>query len=71
MEFWAQRIQGHLEDTRRIFVMVNNHYEGFSPLTCQRLGRLLGVDLKLPSLARHAARPGAVPAERDEQLGLF
>ena len=51
--------------------MVNNHYEGFSPMTCQRLGRLLGLDLKLPSLARHAARPGAVPAERDEQLGLF
>ena len=71
MEFWAQRIQRHLEDTRRIFVLVNNHYEGFSPLTCQRLGRMLGLDIRLPSLALHAARPGQVGAERDEQLELL
>ncbi len=71
LENWAHRITKHVGDFRNIFVMINNHYEGFSPLTCQRLGRLLGMDLKLPSLAQHAARPGAVPAERDEQLGLF
>ena len=51
--------------------MINNHYEGFSPLTCQRLGRLLGIEVKLPSLAQHAAKPGEVPAERDEQMELL
>ena len=71
MEFWAQRILKHLEDTRRIYVMVNNHYEGFSPLTCQRLGRMLGLDIRLPSLALHTAKPGQVSAERDEQLELL
>ena len=49
--------------------MVNNHYEGFSPLTCQRLGKLLGMDVELPSLARHATEGG--PKERDEQMELL
>ena len=71
MEFWADRIKNHLGDTRRIYVMVNNHYEGFSPLTCQRLGKLLGIDIKLPSLVQHAARPGEAPKELDEQMNLF
>ena len=71
MEFWAQRIRKHLEDTRRIYVMVNNHFEGFSPLTCQRLGKLLGLDIRLPSLALHVAKPGQVAAERDEQMELL
>ncbi len=71
MEFWAQRIAKHLGDTKRIYVMVNNHYEGFSPLTCQRLGQLLGLDIRLPSLAQHASKLGQVGAERDEQLELL
>ncbi len=71
LEFWADRLKKHLGDARRIFVLVNNHYEGFSPLTCQRLGRLLGVEIELPSLAQHAARPGEAPQQRDEQLDLL
>ena len=71
MEMWAQRLEKHLGDTRRIYVMVNNHFEGFSPLTCQRLGRLLGIDIELPSLVRHALQPGEGPKELDEQMELL
>ena len=66
---WAQRLGRHRDDSRHIYVMVNNHYEGFSPLTCQRLGRMLGIAVELPSLSRHAAQGG--PKERDEQLDLL
>ena len=69
LDFWAQRIKKHLDDTHNIFVMVNNHYEGFSPLTCQRLGKLLGIEVELPSLARHVPEGG--PIERDEQMELL
>ena len=69
LESWAQRLAKHRDDTRHIYVMANNHYEGFSPLTCQRLGKLLGIEIKLPSLARHAVEGG--PKERDEQLDLL
>ena len=69
LESWAHRLAKHRDDTRHIYVMVNNHYEGFSPLTCQRLGKLLGIEITLPSLARHAVEGG--PKERDEQLELL
>ena len=71
LDHWADRLQKHLGDTRRIYVLVNNHYEGFSPLTCQRLGQRLGIPIELPSLARHAARPGGAPQKVDEQLDLL
>jgi uncharacterized protein YecE (DUF72 family) len=71
LENWAHRLCKHLGDLQRIFIMINNHYEGFSPLTCQRLGRLLGVALELPGLVEHAAAPGAGPRERDEQMELL
>lgn len=71
LDHWADRLQKHLGDTRRIYVLVNNHYEGFSPLTCQRLGQRLGIPIELPSLARHAARPGEAPQKVDEQLDLL
>ena len=51
--------------------MINNHYEGFSPLSCQRLANRLGLDLKLPSLTQRVARPGATPEMTDEQMSLF
>lgn len=71
LENWASRIVHHLVDLQKIFVMINNHYEGFSPLTCRRLGRLLGIDLELPSLVTHGAPPGAGPKEKDEQMELL
>ncbi len=69
MESWANRLAKHRDDTRHIYVMVNNHYEGFSPLTCQRLGRLLGIEIELPSLSKRVVEGG--PKERDEQMDLF
>jgi uncharacterized protein YecE (DUF72 family) len=71
LENWTSRLLKHLVDLQKIFVMINNHYEGFSPLTCQRLGRLLGIPIELPSLVGHAAAAGEGPQERDEQLELL
>ena len=71
LEAWARRIERHLEDAGRIYVLVNNHYEGFSPLSCHRLAAQLGMNLKLPSLSQRATLPGAVPPVLDEQMNLF
>ena len=71
LENWTSRLLKHLVDLQKIFVMINNHYEGFSPLTCQRLGRLLGIKIDLPSLVEHAATAGEGPQEKDEQLELL
>ena len=59
---WAARVRTALADprVRRVFVLANNHFEGFSPRTCQRLAARLGMEIKLPEV-----RPGP------EQLGLF
>jgi hypothetical protein len=41
-------------------IYANNHYEGFSPATCERIARLIGVEVALPELPAHtAARPSA------------
>jgi uncharacterized protein YecE (DUF72 family) len=71
LENWTSRLLKHLVDLQKIFVMINNHYEGFSPLTCQRLGRLLDIQIELPSLVGHAAAPGEGPREKDEQMELL
>ena len=71
LENWTSRLLKHLVDLQKIFVMINNHYEGFSPLTCQRLGRLLGIQIDLPSLIEHAVPAGEGPLETDEQLELL
>lgn len=71
LESWALRIEKHLGDVRQIYVMANNHYEGFSPLTCQRLAKLLGVNIELPSLTSRAPKPGEGPQEFDEQMELL
>ena len=57
LENWTQRLLKHLGDLQNIYVMINNHYEGFSPLTCQRLGRLLGIPVELPAWSSTLQRP--------------
>jgi hypothetical protein len=53
-----------LGETRSVWGFVNNHFEGFSPETCQRLANRLGFELPLPSAEETAsADPG--------QLDLF
>lgn len=65
LDSWALRIQRHLAEIRSVWAFANNHYEGFSPETCQRLAHRLGFDLPLPAAERETApnEPG--------QLDLF
>jgi uncharacterized protein YecE (DUF72 family) len=65
LDSWALRIQRHLSEVRNVWVFANNHFEGFSPETSQRLAQRLGFDLRLP-----ANENGISPNERG-QLDLF
>jgi uncharacterized protein YecE (DUF72 family) len=49
LESWAIKVKQHAEEVSRVLIYGNNHYEGFSPLTCQRLGRYFGQEIMLPS----------------------
>jgi hypothetical protein len=40
------------EEHPRIYVLCSNHYEGFAPETCRRIGELMGVEIALPELGR-------------------
>jgi uncharacterized protein YecE (DUF72 family) len=51
LDAWADRIQQHLPGLSRVYVLVNNHFEGFSPATCRRLAERLGVELPAPAPA--------------------
>lgn len=59
LENWAVKIQQHLQTCERILAFANNHFEGFSPLTCQRLARKLGIALELPLPERDTSPPDA------------
>lgn len=48
IESWAVKIRRTLRGTKCVHIFANNHYEGFSPKTCQRLARQLGVEISLP-----------------------
>lgn len=59
LESWALKVERHREESRSVWIFVNNHYEGFAPETCQRLAAQLGYDLPLPSPADSlSADPG-------------
>lgn len=59
LDSWALKIERHLAERRNVWAFVNNHFEGFSPETCQRLAHRLGFELPLPSAAEVAsADPG-------------
>ena len=52
IESWAVRLNKHAKQAERVkalYVLCNNHYEGFAPVTCQRLGERLGVEIALPA----------------------
>ena len=67
LESWAVRIQQHLDEVARVFIYVNNHFEGFSPHTCQRIAALFGLAVPLPTAADLAPVGDADPG----QLRLF
>lgn len=65
LDSWALRIQRHLDEIRNVWTFANNHYEGFSPVTCQRLAQRLGFELPLPTTAAER------PLNEAGQLDLF
>jgi len=61
LESWSVKVRQHEEAVARALIYANNHYEGFSPATCERIGALLGVPLVLPDFpppveVRHSAQ---------------
>lgn len=48
LENWAVKIQKHLAETEGVYLNCSNHFEGYAPLTCRRIGRLLDIHLELP-----------------------
>ena len=58
-------VEAHADEIRSVWAFANNHYEGFSPETCQRLAQRLGFDLPLP-----VGETAVSPNERG-QLDLF
>ncbi len=67
LDSWAVRIRQAAAEKAAVFVAASNHYEGFAPQTCQRLGERLGAKIELPV-------PGGgdgADAEPDPQMDLL
>jgi len=43
---WQRRLEPHLPRVTNVFGFFNNDYSGYSPATCNRFKRLLGVEAK-------------------------
>lgn len=48
LQAWAAKLRLAGLRGREVYVFVNNHYEGSSPVTCATLARHLGIPLELP-----------------------
>lgn len=57
---WAERLRAQLAAGRKMFVFTNNHYEGHSPATAERLRALL--DIAPPNL-HFVEAPGGEPRQ--------
>jgi len=68
LENWAVRISQNAPSHIGVFVAASNHFEGFAPQTCQRLGARLGMHISLPDLRPPPSEPSA---ERDFLDELF
>lgn len=64
LENWAIKIQKHLADSERVFLFCSNHFEGFAPLTCRRVGGLLDVRIELPAVENE-------PPSHEKQMKLL
>jgi uncharacterized protein YecE (DUF72 family) len=67
LESWSVRLQQESDNHPRVFVAVSNHFEGYAPLTAQRLAERLGFSLTLPDLAEREEPSSA----DDRQLDLL
>ena len=65
LQNWAVKVRHHLGESRRVYLYVNNHFEGNAPRTCQRLANILGWTLDLPQVEP------LKPPEPDAQLSLL
>lgn len=65
IESWAIKLEKHAAETSGIYIFANNHFEGFAPLTAQRIANHLGVEVKLPQPA------DLHPAADDRQMDLL
>ena len=63
LENWALKIQKHLAESERIFVFCANHFEGFAPLTCTRVARLLNIPVEFTG-----AKKTELPPENQMKL---
>ncbi len=54
LDSWRARVSESLADVSRALIMTNNHFEGFSPHTCQRIAERFGVAIHLPSVEERA-----------------
>jgi len=66
LENWALKVRQHAGDVSKVFAYMNNHFEGFAPLTCQRFGEQIGVPVELPSREHRSGDKNA-----GRQLELF
>jgi uncharacterized protein YecE (DUF72 family) len=66
IESWAVRLGKLVEQGRSVYAFANNHYEGFAPMTAQRLGERLGIEIKLTGTGE-----AEETAEGPRQMKLF
>lgn len=67
LESWTVKIQRHAAESSEVFIFASNHFEGFAPATCQRIGQRFNIGIKLPS----ASSPKAAQAGKNPQLELL
>jgi uncharacterized protein YecE (DUF72 family) len=48
IESWAVRLHKQAAHVKAIYILCNNHYEGFAPATCRELAARLGLEITLP-----------------------
>ena len=68
LESWSVRLHQAAADHKRVFVAVNNHFEGYAPQTAQRLAARMGFSITLTDL--DAIDEKGTPAD-DGQLDLL
>lgn len=71
LESWALKVKRNLPGASQVYVFANNHYEGFSPQTCARLARHLGINIDLPRPGDSPAGNGKRAERESHQLELF
>jgi uncharacterized protein YecE (DUF72 family) len=65
LDNWAAKIRNDAPHLRRVLILCNNHFEGYSPLTAQRIAERLGFQQRLPG-------PADLRADADDpQLELW